>query len=158
MSELDELTEKLTSQRQELLDCLAQLDEQKAGQRPAQSEWCAKEQLAHLVQMEKSWVGWALQVRDNPGCTVGSHGGNPEGYPEAAACSLPDLLRQLSDTRQDTLGVIRGLSPEEIQRKGRHTEFGEMSVLQMLRAPYRHDRMHLEQVQGKEVTFRPRQG
>ncbi|MEE9201823.1 MAG: DinB family protein [Dehalococcoidia bacterium] len=158
MSELDELTEKLTSQRQELLSCLEQLDDQQAGQRPAQSEWCAKEQLAHLVQMEQRWVDWALQVRDNPGCTVSAGTGNPEGYPEAAAGSLSDLLRQLADTRQDTLRVIRGLGPEELQRKGRHTEFGEMSVLQMLRAPYRHDRMHLEQIQGKEVTFRPRQG
>ncbi len=158
MSEMDELVQKLSSQRQEFLACLGQLSDQQAGQRPAEREWCAKEQLVHLVQMEKSWVGWALQVRGNPGCTVGSHSGNPEGYHEAAACSLSDLLRQLADVRQDTLKVIQGLGQEELQRKGKHTEFGEMSVLQMLRAPYRHDRMHLEQIQGKEVTFRPRQG
>jgi hypothetical protein len=158
MSELDELADKLTSQRQELLACLEQMDDRKAEQRPADKEWCAKEQLAHLAQLEQRWVDWALQVRDNPGCTVSAGTGNPEGYPEASACSLSDLLRQLSGTRQDTLRVIRGLSPEELRRKGRHTEFGEMSVLQMLRAPYRHDRMHMEQIQGKEVTFRPRQG
>jgi len=158
VSEMDELAQKLNSQRQELLATLGQLDDQKAGQRPADNEWCAKEQLVHLAQMEKQWLGWALQVRDNPGCTVGSTTGNPEGFPEALACSLSDLLGQLAGVRQDTLNTIRGLSEEELERKGRHTEFGEMSVLQMLRAPYRHDRMHLEQIQGKEVSFKPRQG
>ncbi len=158
MSEMDELVQKLSSQRQEFLACLEQLSDQQAGQRPAEKEWCAKEQLAHLVQMEKRWLDWALQVRDNPGCSVGATHGNPEGFPEALTCPLSDLLRQLADVRQDTLKVIQGLGQEELQRKGKHTEFGEMSVLQMLRAPYRHDRMHLEQIQGKEVTFRPRQG
>ncbi len=158
MSELDELVQKLSSQRQEFLACLEQLTDQQAGQRPAEKEWCAKEQLVHLVQMEKRWLDWALQVRDNPGCSVGATHGNPEGFPEALTRSLSDLLRQLADVRQDTLKVIQWLSQEELQRKGRHTEFGEMSVLQMLRAPYRHDRMHLEQIQGKEVSFRPRQG
>jgi uncharacterized damage-inducible protein DinB len=158
MSETDELTQKLTSQRQELLAALGQLDDQKAGQRPADGEWCAKEQLVHLVQMEQRWLGWALQVRDNPGSTVGSTTGNPEGFPDAMTSSLSDLLSQLAGTRQDTLSTIRGLSEEELGRKGRHTEFGEMSVLQMLRAPYRHDRMHMEQIQGKEVSFKPRQG
>ncbi|MDP6100726.1 MAG: DinB family protein [Dehalococcoidia bacterium] len=158
MSETDELTQKLSSQRQELLDVLCQLDDQKAGQRPADGEWCTKEQLVHLSQMEQRWLGWALQVRDNPGCTVGSTGGNPESFPDAMTCSLSDLLSQLTGVRQDTLNTIRGLNEEELGRTGKHTEFGEMSVLQMLRAPYRHDRMHMEQIQGKEVSFKPRQG
>lgn len=158
MTELDELMDRLTGQRRELLACLEQLDDQKAGQRPAEQEWCAKEQLVHLAQMEKCWVDWALQARDNPGCTVGATGGNPEGFPEAHTRSLSDLLRQLADVRQDALRTIQGLSQEELQRTGRHTQFGEMTVLQMLRALYRHDRMHLEQIQGKEVSFRPRQG
>ena len=73
------------------------------------------------------------------------------GYPGVA-----DLLRELSSARSDTLAAIDGLTGDDLKRSGKHLLFGEMSVLQMLRSLYRHDRMHMDQMAGREVSFTPR--
>lgn len=153
--ELDELLEKLASQRGQLVGQLQQMTEEEAGRRPSERAWSAKEQLLHLATFERQWLGWAMAVRDEPGCTVGPPPPNPEAYPEAQTRSFDDILKELASARSDTLAGIEGLTSEELQRKGKHALFGEMNVLQMLRSLYRHDRMHLDQMAGREPSFRP---
>jgi len=153
--ELQELLDKLESQRDQLIGQLRQMAEQEAARRPSERHWSAKEQVAHLTTYERLWLGWTLAVRDEPGCQVGPRKANPEAYPEAQARSLGDLLQELASARRDTIAAIEGLTAEELQRKGRHILFGEMSVLQMLRSLYRHDRMHMDQIAGREPAYRP---
>jgi uncharacterized damage-inducible protein DinB len=154
-AELDELTQKLESQRSDLLRQVGAMTEEEAGRRPSEDAWSAKEQLTHLAAFERLWLGWAMQVRDEAGCEVGPPPPNPEAYPEAQSRPLADLLGELASARSDTLTAIEGLSSEELDRTGKHLLFGEMSVLQMLRALYRHDRMHMDQMTGREPSFRP---
>ena len=154
-AELEELLEKMESQRGQLVGLARQMHEEEAGRRPSERDWSAKEQVAHLATYERFWLEWALAVRDKPGSQVGPTAGNPEAYPEAQASSLDDVLQGLAAARSDTLAAIEGLTTEELQRRGKHLLFGEMSVLQMLRTLYRHDRMHMDQIAGREPSFRP---
>ena len=154
--ELEELLGKIESQRGQLVGQARQMTDEEAGHRPSEGQWSAKEQVAHLATYERHWLEWALAVRDKPGSQVGPTEGNPEAYPEAQAGSLDDVLQGLAAARSDTLAAIEGLTAEELQRKGNHLLFGEMSVLQMLRTLYRHDRMHMDQIGGREPSFRPR--
>ena len=62
---------------------------------------------------------------------------------------MADLLRELASARSDTMAGIEGLTEDELKRRGKHLLFGEMSVLQMLRSLYRHDRMHMDRVAGQ---------
>lgn len=156
MKELDELVRKLDSQREELVAYVKQLNDEQIGQRKADTEWCPKEQLLHLARTEPLFVDWALQIRSSPGCTIASYAGNPESYPEAFDMSLSDLLECLEQARKDTIKAIQDLSMEDLQQQGKHSSFGDLSVLQMLRAIYRHNRMHLEQMQGKQTSFQPK--
>ncbi|MFC1919991.1 DinB family protein [Chloroflexota bacterium] len=146
----------MNSQRQELLVYVGQLSNEQTGQREAEKEWCPKEQLLHLTKTETLWVDWALQIRNTPDCTIIYDLSNPEGYPEALSMSLSDLLNRLTQVRRDTIEVIQGLSEDDLQQTGKHSYFGDMSVLQMLRGIYRHERMHLEQIQGIKTTFQPK--
>ncbi len=152
--ELEELIEKLGSHRQELLSQVERMSEEEAGRRSGQ-EWSAKEQLVHVAAFERLWLQWAMEVRDQPGCEVGPPPPNPESYPEAGGHSLADLVRELALARSDTLAAIEGLTGDELKRRGKHLPFGEMSVLQMLRSLYRHDRMHMDQMAGRESSFTP---
>lgn len=152
--ELQDLIEKLGAHRQELLSQVEKISEEAAGRRSNQ-EWSAKEQLVHLAAFERLWLQWAMQVRDQPGREVGPPPPNPESYPEAGTRSLADLVQELASARGDTLAAIDGLTEEELKRRGKHLPFGEMSVLQMLRSLYRHDRMHMDQMAGREPSFKP---
>jgi uncharacterized damage-inducible protein DinB len=154
-AELEELLEKLETQRGQLVAQARQMTEEEAGRRPSERAWSAKEQLLHLVTFERQWLEWSMAVRDQPGCEVGPPPPNPEAYPEAQTRSLDDILGELASARKDTVAAIEGLSAEELQRKGKHLLFGEMNVLQMLRSLYRHDRMHMDQIAGREPSFRP---
>jgi uncharacterized damage-inducible protein DinB len=155
-AELEGLLQKLESHRRELVHQVQEMTEEDAGRRPAEGEWSAKEQLVHLAALERLWPEWAMKVRDEPGSEVGPPPLNPTAYPEAEARSLGDLLQELASARSDTLAAIEGLTDDELKRRGKHRLFGEMSVLQMLRSLYRHDRMHIDQMAGRESSFRLR--
>lgn len=153
-AELEELLEKIESHRRELVAQVQQMTEEEASRRRSEREWSAKEQLVHLATFERLWLEWAMRVRDDPGCDVGPPSPNPPAYPEAEACSLADLLRELASARSDTVAAIEGLTEDELKRRGKHLLFGEMTVLQMLRSLYRHDRMHMDQMAGREPSFK----
>jgi len=154
-TDLDDLVEKLESHRRELLRQVREMTEEAAGRRPSEQEWSVKEQLAHLAAFERLWLEWALKVRDEPGCEVGPPPSNPPAYADAATRPVADLVRELVSARSDTIAAIQGLTEDELTRRGKHLLFGEMSVLQMLRSLYRHDRMHIDQMAGREPSFRP---
>jgi uncharacterized damage-inducible protein DinB len=153
--ELEELLEKLETQREQLTGALRLMAEEEAARRPSERAWSAKEQLLHLTAFERQWLEWSMAVRDRPGCEVGPPPPNPEAYPEAQSRALSDILADLASARRDTVAAIESLSTEELQRKGKHLLFGEMNVLQMLRSLYRHDRMHMDQIAGREPSYRP---
>lgn len=153
--ELDELLQKLESHRRELVDQVEGMTEEEVSRRPSEREWSAREQLAHLAAFERLWLEWAVKVREEPGCEVGPPPPNPPAYAEAEARPLADLLQELASARRDTIAAIEGLTDEELKRRGKHLLFGEMSVLQMLRSLYRHDRMHMDQMAGREASFKP---
>ena len=155
-AELEDLLQKLESHREKLVSQVQEMSEEEAGRRPAEGEWSAKEQLVHLAAFERLWREWSMQVRDEPGCQVGPPPPNPPAYPEAESRSVADLLQELASARGDTLAAIEGLTDDELNRRGKHVLFGEMSVLQMLRSLYRHDRMHMDQMAGRDASFRPR--
>jgi uncharacterized damage-inducible protein DinB len=154
-AELEELLEKLESHRGELVHQVQEMAEEEASRRPSEEEWSAKEQLVHLAKFERLWLEWAMKARDEPGCEVGPPPPNPPAYPEAKTRSVADLLEELASARSDTLAAIEGLTDDELERRGKHLLFGEMSVLQMLRSLYRHDRMHMDQMAGRETSFTP---
>lgn len=155
-AELEDLLQKLESHRGELVSQVQEMSEEEASRRLAEGEWSAKEQLVHLAAFERLWREWSMQVRDQPGCEVGPPPPNPPAYPEAESRSVADLLQELASARGDTLAAIEGLTDDELKSRGKHVLFGEMSVLQMLRSLYRHDRMHMDQMAGRDASFRPR--
>jgi len=154
-AELEELLQRLGSHRREFVHQVQEMTEEEANRRPAEGGWSAKEQLVHLAAFERLWLEWAMKVRDEAGCEVGPPSPNPPAYPEAETRSVADLLQELASARADTLAAIEGLTDDELKRRGKHLLFGEMSVLQMLRSLYRHERMHMDQMAGREASFRP---
>jgi hypothetical protein len=51
---------------------------------------------------------------------------------------------------------MRSLTPEEYERRASNRLFGSLTVMQWLRSYYRHDRMHIDQVSGRDSGYKPR--
>ena len=157
-----ELIEKMAAERDALLAQAEAMSEEEASFAPADAEgeaqWSPKEQLAHLAEMEtayRAWVETALR-EDDP--DVGRVRGERVAIPltEAAGRSVGELTAQLREQRAKTLRLIASMTPEQFERTASQPMFGRLTVMQWLRSYYRHDRMHRDQMAGREPEYRPR--
>jgi YbgC/YbaW family acyl-CoA thioester hydrolase len=140
--------------RDELLAAIGDLSDEQLDQAPAPGEWSARQQLAHLGEMEGIWLSWALQVAADPGCQFGERGQTATpSVDSAAAWPRERLIDRLCSARAATTAAVADLPARALNQIGYHRWFGEMSALQCLKAIYRHDRMHTEQILGKPTSF-----
>ena len=157
-----DLVEKMTEEREKLLAQIEALDEGEAERAPAHAEgeaqWSAKEQCAHLAEMETAYRAWVARAlaEDNP--DVSTTRGEPVAIPleQANGHPLRELTAQLLAQREQTLALIGSLRPEDYERAASQRMFGSLTVLQWLRSYYRHDRMHQDQIAGRDPSYRPR--
>ncbi len=159
---IQELVEKMGEERGKLLAQIEALREDEAERAPVDAEgeaqWTAKEQCAHLAEMETAYRAWVERAlaEDNP--NVAGLRGEPLAIPleDANAHTLADMTAQLREQRERTLQLIEGLRPEDYERTATQPMFGTLTVLQWLRSYYRHDRMHQAQIAGRAPEYQPR--
>jgi hypothetical protein len=157
-----QLAEKMAEERGKLLGQIRALSEEEAERRPVDAEgeaqWSVKEQCAHLAEMEtayRAWVERAL-VEENPNLTGVRGEPVAVSLEEANGRLLSVLVDELRSQRARTLALMERLRPEDYDRKATQPIFGTLTVLQWLRSYYRHDRMHQDQIAGREQTYKPR--
>ncbi len=163
--DIQDLLHKMDEERTAFLAALDGMSEAAAEFRPpdrteGEEGWSVKEQLAHLAEMEATYRAWVQRavVEANPDLASGT-------VPDRVSYRLEDAERvplrdhraELEEQRVRTLAVLDALTLAEFDRTAR-SGFGELSVLQLLRSFYRHDRMHRAQVLGLESDYRPRWG
>ncbi len=157
-----ELVEKMAEERGKLIDLFEALTEEEAERAPEDAEgeaqWTAKEQCAHLAEMETAYRGWVelALVEENPDLSGGR--GKQVAIPLEQANQHPvsELVAELRDQRERTSAFIDQLQPEQLERTATQAMFGTLTVLQWLRSYYRHDRMHQAQLAGRVSDFQPR--
>jgi hypothetical protein len=160
--QVDELLTKMTEERDRLLTQARGLADDVASSRPegktGEEEWSAKEQLAHLWTMERSYIAWVKAALEENGADVSGVRGEPTAISieRANEHNVPELVNALEREREGTLDFIRSLSLDDFDRTASQPIFGELSVLQWLRSFYRHDRMHRDQMAGRDPEYKPR--
>ncbi len=157
-----ELLDKMTGHRDALLAQAEALSDKDAEWAPAdavgEAQWSAKQQLAHLAEMEtayRAWVEAALKQDDPDVSNV--RGERPAiALTDAHAHGITDLAAQLRHQRATTLKLINSMTPEQFDRTASQPMFGKLTVMQWLRSYYRHDRMHMDQMAGREPEYKPK--
>ena len=160
-SAIRDLVQKMTAERGRLLGQIEKLSEKEAEYAPqdaaGEAQWTAKEQCAHVAEMEagyRAWVERALE-EDNPDLT--DVRGGPVAVPleQANKQPLSRLVAELRRQRNETLKVIERLRPNDYDRPATSPMFGTLTILQWLRSYYRHDRMHQAQIAGRKSDYKP---
>jgi hypothetical protein len=161
-AQIDELLTKMEEERSRFLAQARELNDEDASRRPegqtGEAEWSAKEQLSHLWEMERSYIAWVNAALRVNGADLTGVRGEPVAIPieRANDHAVDELIRSLEDERKRTLAFIRSLAREDFDRTARQPMFGELTVLQWLRSFYRHDRMHTDQIAGRDPEYKPR--
>ncbi len=157
-----ELLDKMRDEREALLAQAEALSDAEAALAAADAEgeaqWSAKQQLAHLAEMETAYRAWveAALAEDDP--DVSGVRGERVGIPLTAAQerTVAELTAQLRGQRAKTLAVIASMRGEQFERTASQPMFGRLTVMQWLRSYYRHDRMHRDQMAGRDAEYQPR--
>lgn len=157
-----ELLDKMSEQREALLTQAEAMSEEDAGRLPAEGDgeagWSPKQQLAHLAEMETAYRAWVQRALEEDGADVSKvRGERPDiSLEQAQEHSVSELTAQLRRQREVTLDLIRGMRPQDFERTAYQPMFGKLTAMQWLRSYYRHDRMHMDQMAGREPEYRPR--
>jgi hypothetical protein len=157
-----ELLDKMEEERGRFVAQARTLSDAEAARRPegktGEEEWSAKEQLAHLWEMERAYIAWVQRALDEDDPDVGGVRGDPVAIPieRANDHTVAELLDALAAERARTIDFIRSLAPDDFDRTARQPMFGRLTVLQWLRSFYRHDRMHTDQIAGRDPAYKPR--
>ncbi|MBI2862073.1 MAG: DinB family protein [Chloroflexi bacterium] len=153
LSEVEELVAKLTETRGAFFGLLRDFNEEELGRRPASDEWCAKDILLHLSATEQHFVQQAHRIRVEDKPSIALFPVN-EWNPARTAAGPPkeswrEICARADAVRQQTIDFVNQLSPEDLARRCMHERWGDLTLLQFLRAIYRHERVqHGEQVQN----------
>jgi len=159
--DVDDLLSKMALERGKLLAAAEGLNEDDANHVPidavGEEQWTAKEQLAHLWEMERSYIAWCRAGQAQSGVNAADIRGEPVDIPieRAPQHSVRNLLDALIDERTKTNDYIRSLTLDEFAHTASTPGFGELTLMQWLRSFYRHDRMHTAQIEGRQSDYRP---
>lgn len=157
-----ELLDKMSTERDALLaqaEAISDADASRPGAgAEGEAQWSVKEQLGHLAEMETNYRAWVERALEEDGADVSRVRGERPAITltEAGAHAVPELSAQLRDQRARTLGLIESMAPEQFERTASQPMFGALTVMQWLRSYYRHDRMHRDQIAGREPEYKPK--
>jgi len=159
---VSELLDKMSREREALLAQAEAIPDAEAS-RPVpdaegEAQWSVKEQLAHLAEMETNYRAWVERALEEDGADVSRvRGERPAiALTEANGSTVAELVAQLRAQRARTLALIESMTPGQFERKASQPMFGALTVMQWLRSYYRHDRMHRDQIAGREPEYRPK--
>jgi hypothetical protein len=157
-----QLLEKMAAERASLVAQVEALSDADAERAPldgeGEAQWSPKQQLAHLAEMETAYRAWVEKALAEDDPSVDDLRGERPAIPleRAHDATVAQLVDQLREQRAVTLRLIEGMAPEQFDRTASQRMFGRLTVLQWLRSYYRHDRMHRDQIAGREPEYRPR--
>ncbi|HWQ27715.1 MAG TPA: DinB family protein [Dehalococcoidia bacterium] len=161
-AQIDELLAKMAAERGRLLALVQSLSEEEAERVPVDAEgeaqWSVKQQLSHLAEMETAYRAWVERALEEDGADVSGVRGAPPAIPleQAHRRTVAEHIAELRRQRELTLALIARMRPEDFDRRATQPMFGTLTALQWLRSYYRHDRMHIDQMSGREPEYKPR--
>jgi hypothetical protein len=122
---------------------------------PAEQPWTVHSILAHLVSAE----GYLqLMISDilqgGPGAPPGVDIDATNAAEVAALTRFTpaELIEKLAAVRAKTVEMVAAFSEADLDRRGNHPVLGDISLDDFVKLIYRHDKMHMRDVQHAQKT------
>ncbi len=111
--------------------------------------WTIRQILAHFVSAEE---GFATLLQD----VLQGGSGAPESFDidrfnQKSVASLrdvpiPELTERFWRLRERNAEIVSRMTPDDLQRRGRHPFLGDASLEEMIKLIYRHNQLHLRDI------------
>jgi hypothetical protein len=113
-----------------------------------EESWSPFDVLGHLIHGERSdWITRAGVILEHGEAETFEPFDRFAQFAESKGKSLVDLLSEFAITRSASLATLRewNLTPADLERRGRHPEFGVVTLRQLLSTWVAHDLGHIAQ-------------
>jgi len=158
--ELTWLTERLVEEGQKTVAFFVELPDQAWEQQvyTSGSGWKVGQILGHFVSAERAYAHYLQDVLRG-GVGVPSDFDIDE-FNESETPSFVDvlptaLLDEYRTARQELIRMASSLSPNDLDRRGRHPWFGDVDVRFMLKLAYRHQMLHVRDIRRALASGEP---
>ncbi|MEX2222618.1 MAG: DinB family protein [Candidatus Rokuibacteriota bacterium] len=144
-------TRPLASLRQapsRLARALRRVPRRLVARRPGRGEWAVAEVVSHLVDAEISLAFRIRKIAAEPREPLGAW--DQDRWADKGRyrrTPLREALATFAALRRSNLAYVGRLGPAQKQQYGRHSEYGRLTIPQMLAHWAEHDLNHLEQIQ-----------
>jgi len=138
---------RLTRTADELAAAIKGQSEATLSRRPDAKNWAAKEVVCHLRDTEEAFYSRFEMIRAMDGLKL--IGANPDRWAEERQYLRNDAgeaVDAFHKRRKDSLGLLRTLTPVELQRGGVHAVRGRMTIDDFVTLMAWHDDNHLDQL------------
>jgi uncharacterized damage-inducible protein DinB len=122
------------------------------------SEWRVHQVLAHFLSSERAYLRYIRDVlAGGPGVPrdLDIDAFNEAESPPLSLRPVDSLLAEYRQTRQELMQLTESLAESDLDRRGYHPWFGEMSLAFFLKLCYNHQSMHLREVRKAIELGRP---
>jgi hypothetical protein len=113
---------------------------------PGTEGWSARDVAAHLMaRQQPAIVGRIEAILATDGAKIPDV---PDDLVKVAlyrARPLDDLLREFQDGRAKAVALLGTITPEQLQRRGVHSNVGELSIADIIHHVAYHDLVHVAQ-------------
>ena len=154
-----ELVEKLAEARKALVNGAAALPPVRLTEAWKEGDRSPLAMLLHVITTERMYRDqWGKRARDEETPDLAQNSAVTQvidpSFAEANRMTVQALLRDLRDEREKTLAFIAETTDGELERVGRNSLFGDLTLIQYLKSLYRHDLMHVDEMAGQEVRYK----
>lgn len=123
------------------------LDEDALERVPAGDEWCVRDLVLHMCEMERRYVERLERIARLDAPRIDAFDADSiEPKPAYVRSSAFDLMDEFGVLRQQDVYLLWSLDDGEWQRSGVHPYLGPLTILQTAREMNEHDLSHLWQL------------
>jgi hypothetical protein len=122
-SQLSRLAMQLSSVELLLGDASASV----IDRRPPSGKWSARENLAHLGRYQEVFLARVRRILKETAPQFPRYRAEQDpSWPEWASLPIEEIRRRLARIREELVGEVSAIRPEDFSRTGIHPTFGEM--------------------------------
>jgi uncharacterized damage-inducible protein DinB len=128
----------------ELEDVIQTLNEAQLAQAPRPGEWSIRDALLHLLVSEELLSGRLKKIisEENPDLQAVA----AWALDENRSLSTRVILNRFRISREETLGLLAEIQPQDWWRTAHHEEFGTVTLLEQVSYFAKHERDHWRQI------------
>ena len=130
------------------------LSEEQLTQKPAENEWSIRDHVAHFYDAQEMLdTRLELMLKDDDpdlvAVAIYDYATEEEGRP----ATTDEMLAEFLELRAESISTLEALPLKDLWRTGKHSEFGQITILRQVAYLAYHEQTHLAEIEALRMKF-----